>query len=66
MMCDTSGHTRGSSESISRFEDPVQLQVESYISNKQFSKWQHFSGYVSHHNAMAYDNAVTLMGHTIK
>jgi hypothetical protein len=23
-------------ESILRFEDPVQLQVESYVSNKQF------------------------------
>jgi hypothetical protein len=37
-----------------RFEDPVQLQVKSYIIKKQFSKSQHLASYVSHHNAMAY------------
>jgi hypothetical protein len=42
--------------SVSRFEDPVQLQVKSYISKKQFSKLQHLANYISCHNAMAYDS----------
>jgi hypothetical protein len=33
------------------------LQVESYISDWQFSKWRHIASYVSCHNAMAYDRA---------
>jgi hypothetical protein len=37
-----------------RFKDPVQLQVESYISDWRFSKLQHLASYVSRHNAMAY------------
>ncbi len=38
-----------------RVKDPVQLQVESYISNKRFSKSGHLASYASCHNAMAYD-----------
>ncbi len=34
------------------------LQVESYISNWQFSKLRHSARYVSPHNAMAYDKAL--------
>jgi hypothetical protein len=41
-----------------RFEDPVQLQVKSYISDKQISKSQHLRSYNSRHNAMAYDNNI--------
>jgi hypothetical protein len=42
-------------ESILRLEDPVRLQVDSYISDKQFGQLQHLASYVSRHNAMAYD-----------
>ncbi len=41
-----------------RFEDPVQLQVKSYISDGNFSKSQHLASYVSRHNAMAYGTAI--------
>jgi hypothetical protein len=51
-------------KSISRFKDPARLQVESYISDKQFQqKKQHLARYVSHHNAMAYDSAVQGLVH---
>jgi hypothetical protein len=32
-----------------RFKDPVRLQGESYISDKQFSKSQHLASYVFPH-----------------
>ncbi len=35
------------------------LQVESYISDWQFSKSQYLASYVSHHNAMAYERLAT-------
>jgi hypothetical protein len=45
-----------------KFEDPVQLQVESYISDKRSSKSQHLASYVSHHNAMANDMVTLFRG----
>ncbi len=54
IVCGASYHLLGSQisqDSKIRFW----LQVESYIGNWQFSKWQHLASYVSHHNAMAYD-----------
>ncbi len=54
IVCGASYHLLGSlisRDSKIRFR----LQVESCISNWQFSKLQHLARYVSRHNAMAYD-----------
>ncbi len=54
IVCGASYHLLGSWiswDSKIRFR----LQVESYISNWQFSKSWHLARYVSRHNAMAYD-----------
>jgi hypothetical protein len=58
VMCDASGHTCGSVESILRFEDPAQQKVKSYISDELIIKLQHLASYVSHQNAMAYDTCL--------
>ncbi len=57
IVCGASYHLLGfwiSQDSKIRFW----LQVESYISNWQFSESQHSARYVSRHNAMAYDKAI--------
>jgi hypothetical protein len=54
IVCGASYHLLGSQisqDSKIRF----QLQVKSYISNRQFSESRHLASYVSRHNAMAYD-----------
>jgi hypothetical protein len=59
IVCGASYHLLGSQ--ISRdLKIRFQLQVESYISNWQFSKLQHLASYVTHLNAMAYDTRTQL------
>jgi hypothetical protein len=43
----------------SRYKDPVQLYIISYISDKLFSELQHLASYVSRHYAIAHDAATT-------
>ncbi len=60
-VCGTSYHLLGSWiswDSKIRFW----LQVESYISDWQFSKSWHLASYVSRHNAMAYDKVYWYLG----
>ncbi len=63
MVCGVSYHIFGSCIYLQDTKIRFQLQVESHISDWQFSKSQHLARYVSHHNAMAYDRA-TYKHHT--